>query len=150
MTTQAWSIMPRIRELDEFLARNPSAHATNRDAAGLRESHPEVCFRRLAEGDVSHSKLEGDGEDERLAILEHHHPGTSDAFRRLESDLIDRFAPHERRFSTDHRDDVVDAMVLALTGLLADGDYQTLPGNPTVDARGIPREIVYVEGARPG
>lgn len=60
MTTQAWSFMPRVRELGEELVEFPDAHgAADDSASGVRESHREICFSKLTDRDVSESKPVG-------------------------------------------------------------------------------------------
>lgn len=144
MTTQAWSIMPRIRELDVFFAEFPEAHGTS--SGNVRESHPEVCFKHLNEGDVAQSKLADGGIDERLEILEGYSEGISESYRELEARNIDDLDPHERRFSTNHRDDLVDAMGLAVSASVANGEFDTLPEDPPEDGcRDVPIEIVCAD-----
>lgn len=147
MTTQAWSIMPRIREVDEFFTEFPEAHGTHeRSSGGIRESHPEVCFSHLGQGEGTLSKQDEGGLDQRLSILGRHCPDVEDAYDTLEARHIDDLEPHERRFSTDNRDDIVDAMGLAITAWLAGGSYQTLPEEPPRDLeRKVPVEIVYYD-----
>lgn len=142
MTTQAWSIMPRIRELDVFFAELPEAHGTS--GGNVRESHPEVCFQHL--GEVSKSKLADGGIDERLAILKDYHEGITETYGELVQSNIDDLEAHERRFSTNHRDDLVDAMGLAVAASVADGEFDTLPQQPPGDeTRSVPIEIVYAD-----
>lgn len=138
MTVQAWSLLPRIREVDTFLAHVDEARDT------IRESHPEVVFAYIADGtSVTSSKLTGGGVDARLSILEEHDEGVTDAYRRIVDEKIDSLDPHERGFSASNRDDVVDAMGLAVVAALADGEYTTLPESPASDPhRDLPMEIV--------
>lgn len=143
MTTQAWSIMPRIAEVDTFLQEVDGAADT------VRESHPEVCFQKLSENDVSLGKLSEEGREVRLDILDEHIDEASDAYRGFEKEDIDEPAPHERRFRTTHRDDVVDAMGLATSAHLieeeGEGTESTMPESPIEDGCGLPMEIVYWE-----
>lgn len=146
MTTQAWSFMPRIRELEEFLVEYPNAHGAKRDSiGGIREVHPEISFSKLADGEVTDSKRRSAGEDERKGVLEAVFESAADSYDDLVKSLIDDLEPHERRFRSSHRDDILDAMVLAATAALADGEYRTMPENPPEDERGLPMEIVYTE-----
>lgn len=147
MTTQTWSIMPRVRELDEFIAEFPEAHGGHAGSSnGVRESHPEICFAHLGQDEETVSKLEDGGLDHRLSILEEHCSGVTDSYETLVAQHIDELDAYERRFSTNHRDDIVDAMGLAVTALVADGEFETLPKNPPTDSvREVPVEIVYSE-----
>ena len=143
LTTQAWGIAPRIRELDEFLAEVPEAQGK------VRESHPEVCFAKLNGGEPPEpGKQDDEGIEARLDILEDWEDGTREAYEELIEEYVEPPA-HVRLVSTNDRDDVVDAMALALTVAKADGEFETLPEEPPKDAeRGIPIEIVYVDRRR--
>jgi len=139
LTVQAWNIMPRIRELDEFLATVPGAHGT------VREAHPEVCFAQLGDGPVIPAKDTPEGRDRRLSILADHDAGARAAYERLVDDHIESQPVHARRFRAGSDDDLVDAMCLAMSGWVAGADgLATLPADPPVDdVREVPREIVY-------
>jgi len=58
---QAWGIVPRIREVDEFLDMNPGA----RDR--LSETHPELCFHSLNGRETIPPKNTEDGLPRRKA-----------------------------------------------------------------------------------
>lgn len=79
-----------------------------------------------------------DGFGERLALLQGLHAAA-------ESLVTRAFWQHGGFDAT--RDDVMDAMILALTGRYGAGALLTLPLTPQRDARGLPMEIVYA--ARP-
>ena len=138
LTTQAWGIAPRIRELDEFLAEVSEARGA------VRESHPEVCFAKLNGGEPPESGKQDDGGIEaRLKILEAVESGTRDSYEELIDEYVEPPA-HARLVSTNDRDDVVDAMALALTAAEEEGEFETLPEKPPEDAeREIPIEIVH-------
>lgn len=139
---QAWSIVPRIREVDGFLGE----YAHRLDGTDLRESHPEVCFAALAGGEaIGASKRSEEGRERRLDLLADHLP----APREMLSAVRERFMRPEYApvVGTSATDDVVDAMVLAATAA-ADG-LVTLPDEPGRDFQlGWPMEIV--RPAEPG
>lgn len=143
LSTQAWGIMPRIRELDAFFREVPEAWGQ------VRESHPEVAFAGLrAAGAVVESKLSADGEQVRLDILADVDPESSpaDTFHRLVKEQITEQPAYARRFSADNKDDLLDAMGLAVTAWIAEGEFTTLPEGPDDDPeRGVPREIVAAD-----
>lgn len=60
---QAWSLVPRIREADAFVADHG-------DSRKVLETHPEVCFVTLKGGPLDHSKKTDEGIEERLALLD--------------------------------------------------------------------------------
>lgn len=134
---QAWAIVPRIREVDEFLDTYPGA----RDR--IRETHPEVCFRALKSEPLQHGKRTEAGVDERLDLLTDEHPALADVFE----DIRETYATPEYAPRVSGRDDVLDAMVSAVTAATDDGRLETLPDVPPTDERGLPMEIVYPSGA---
>lgn len=142
MTTQSWSILPRIRELDTFFAEFPDAHGQ------VREAHPEICFTELGGGKASSSSKQTEaGSGERLEILDSFSGyNAREAYEDLKQKHIENLPSWGRRFRTSNEDDLLDAMGLALMSAEADGNFETLPKNPTEDPhRGVPMEIVYYD-----
>lgn len=129
---QAWSFVPRIREVDEFLDRYPSA--TDR----LRETHPEVCFRML-HGDTLPSKHTDAGVDERIAVLADEAPAAIEIYE----ELVDTYTSPAYAPTVGRRHDILDALVAAVTARRAASKLATLPPSPPTDDRGLPMEIVY-------
>lgn len=140
LSSQAWGIVPRIREVDEFLSEVEPGET-------LREAHPEVAFAGLTGGEaISTSKQGDDGIEARLDALEKGFDDASEAFRNLVKKHIDCVAPWQRRIGTANRDDLLDAMVLALIGQCSGGDFETLPVEPSTDeVVGRQIEICYYE-----
>ena len=130
---QAWAIVPRIREVDEFLDTYPGA----RDR--IRETHPEVCFRALNGDPLRHGKHSASGIEERLAILEAEHPELAAVY----DDIRETYATPEYAPRVSGRHDVLDAMVAAVTAASPDAELETFPDAPPTDERGLPMEIVY-------
>jgi len=128
LSRQTWGIVPGIREAD-LLIRN-DARARER----MREAHPEVLFWALAGGTlVAESKKTREGFLARMDLLSAAWPGAEEV-------AAAAFVQHGGfRVS---RDDVVDALAAAVSALGA-GGLQTLPGDPELDALGIPMEMVY-------
>lgn len=134
---QAWSIVPRIREVDEFLDDRPGA----RDR--FRETHPEVCFRALNGGPLDHSPHTGDGIEERREILFSAAPDVVDAYEAaVESFTRPRYAPMITEASH-----ILDGFIAAVAAR-READLATLPPSPPRDARGLPMEIVYPADVR--
>lgn len=138
LTTQAWGFLPRIEEVDVFFAETPAARGT------VRESHPEVCFAALGDGPITAAKTTEEGRNARLAVLDEYDDATA-AYEQLIADHIDDPPTYGRRFRASNRDDILDAMCLALVGWLDEGEIRTLPqGTPPNDPeRDVPMEIVY-------
>ena len=127
LSRQAWNIVPRIKEVDERMT--PVLQAR------IVESHPELAFLTLAGLPMRHNKKVDEGRQERLQLLK----------RAYGRHLVDPQAIRGRYGR--HRpalDDVLDACALALVArriLLGLG--RCLPGNATVDAKGLRMEIWY-------
>ena len=131
LTRQAFAISSKIREVDELIRRDDRARRI------VREVHPEVCFRSLAGAALKDSKKTHNGYLERLSLLN------------AASSSAKEFATATRirdQFSSDVAvDDVLDAMVAALTATVDDSALKTLPSNPPKDTCGLPMQMVYAE-----
>lgn len=139
LTTQAWSLLPCIQAVDDVLA------AINVNE-GVREAHPEVCFGKLGgTTGVATSKQSQLGVDERKRILQEHVPGTAAAYETLVSTHIGDLKPHARRFRASNRDDILDAMALAVTAHLGREGFERF-GGADDPHRDVPMEIVYTTG----
>ena len=79
-------------------------------------------------------KKDAKGEAERLEVLQTVYPRAGRVFREARETLRGRQAT---------RDDLLDALAAAVTGLLGGGKLQTLPASPEKDAHGLPMEMVY-------
>ena len=121
LSKQSSAIIPKIREIDEFL----TAHPEYRNK--IDESHPELCFARL-KGEVLHSKKKDtDGIEERVKIIEQCIPGIHIP------DLNEKAL--ELKCNAD---DLADAICLAVTAKLKSlGMCETIPEQPDVDANGL-------------
>ncbi|MFB6137431.1 MAG: DUF429 domain-containing protein [Halobacteriaceae archaeon] len=131
---QAWAVVPRIREADEFVDYFPGA----RDR--LRETHPEVCFRALKGAPLDASKHTEAGREERRALLAAEHAALGDAV----DDLVEAFTTPSWAPTVRGADDVLDACVAAATAA-RDPDRLTAlteQAPAETDARGLPMEIV--------
>jgi predicted RNase H-like nuclease len=128
LSKQAFSIMPKIRQVDEFLAKCKTARRV------IREVHPEVCFWALSRNrPMRYSKKSEAGFKERLAVLRRGFPV---------SPAIVNAALQAYPRNAVGRDDILDALAAAVTGLRPDR-LATLPDSPTTDALGLRIEIVY-------
>lgn len=100
ISLQAWYICPKVREVDRALQKTPSWQRR------IFEAHPELCFHEIS-GCLLPSKKTGEGQVERLRLLAKFQP---DANQRFDAALEE----YPRRDVA--ADDLLDAMVLALTG----------------------------------
>lgn len=118
---QTINIIPKIRELDEFLSNHPEYK--NR----ILESHPELDFARLHGSVVLSRKKEFTGFSERAAILKKYLPGESF------SGMWDR-----AKELHCNPDDLLDAICLAVTAALSSqGMCETIPAEPEQDDTGL-------------
>ena len=113
ISKQSFLIAPKIRVIDEML------RADARLRSVLRESHPEVCFWALnGAKPMCHNKKTSEGRDERLSLLRRFFPA-ADA---LYEEALTRY-----RRKQAARDDIIDALVLAVSASCGAGRYCTLP-----------------------
>jgi len=130
LTLQSWNITPKIRMLDELLARH--------DGWGERilESHPEWLFNRLNEGMIFQKKNLKKGIRHRLELLSEESECAEEFFRIIKE---------EYRRSEVGEDDIVDAMVLALSAKKStEIGLRTIPETPPRDGTGLPMAIHFV------
>lgn len=133
---QAWSIVPRIREVDEFLDEHPGA----RDR--LLETHPEVCFWALNGGTpLEGTKRTGPGIERRKQLLWEEYPDARVIFE----ESVDRYTSPDYAPMVGGVDDILDALVAAVTARRPDSELSRLPADdvPPTDERGLPMQIVY-------
>lgn len=132
---QAWSIVSRIREVDEFLDMYPGA----RDR--VLETHPEVCFYALnGRNPLEDSKSTEVGIDRRKALLADEHPEAM----RIYEEAVNQYTVPDYAPTVSGVDDIVDALAAAVTARRPPKKRSTLPGpDPPEDGRGLPMQIVY-------
>jgi predicted RNase H-like nuclease len=131
---QAWSIVPRIREVDEFLDTRPGA----RDR--LAETRPELCYYALnGRTPVAEPKTTDAGVERRTALLADEHPEAASICERAR----DRYTTPRYAPTVGRMEDVLDALAAALTARRMPDDCLTLPDAPPTDERGLPMRIVY-------
>ena len=150
LAKQSISIIPKIRELDEFMENHPEYR--NR----ILESHPELVFARLRGRVVWTRKKEFTGFMERVNILDRYLPGKT----------LTGFREKAKEFKCNP-DDLLDAVCLAVTAALsAYGMCETIPENPEPDDKGLymkmtipradiekpcePRKVAVVTGGASG
>lgn len=124
-----WNLIPRIRQVEELLLGEPEAQHL------IREAHPEVLFWGLNGGKpLLWAKRHPLGEEERLAILARVWPEARDFFRQAAVTLPRHLAG---------RDDLLDALALAVTAKVGGRRLMTLPASPPRDSLGLPMQMVY-------
>ena len=123
--------------------RYPSVIGTiGRSIQQMRESHPELCFWALGGGrPMANAKKSPQGFCERYAIPEKIYPHTGA--------MVD-LALHRFRRKDLARDDILDAIVLAVSAGYPAKSIKTVPLDPPRDEMGLPMEIVYAMPATAG
>ncbi len=130
LSKQSWAILPKIREVDALLRDCTKARAI------VREVHPEICFWALAgEEPMKYGKKRREGAEERIELLKSVRPSAGQEFDRA----CNSFPPNKVA-----KDDILDAMVAALTAFANPRELRTLPEEPCRDACGLPMEMVYL------
>ena len=131
---RAWSIVPRIREVDTFLQATPAAQDV------VVETHPELCFFGLADRTpVTDSKRTSAGIERRLQLLADEDIGA----KRLYDDATEFLQPAYAPLIGGPAD-IVDALAAAVTAQRDVDRCETLPsGTHERDECGLPMQMVY-------
>ena len=128
LSVENWNIIPKIREMDCLLSEEPSARGR------IREIHPELCFRGLAGRPMQHAKKRNEGLSERLQLLQSIYPQTADI-------IAHALSTYKRKDVA--RDDILDTLAAAVTGLMGIQNLISIPQEPEFDERGLRMEMVY-------
>lgn len=129
LSQQSWNIVAKIREIDDLLLSQTLLQGV------VRECHPELCFWALNNKQaMQYSKKKEQGRQERLCILENYFASCHQLFEQACSQFL-------RRQVTD--DDIIDAMVCAVTAKHGYNNYSTVPALPEHDVHGLAMEMVY-------
>lgn len=129
VSKQTWFITHKINEMNVFLTEHPALRSN------IKESHPELSFQFLNRNtSLQHQKKTEDGILERLKILRNYEES---AFR-LFNEAISKYKRADLK-----KDDVLDAMCLAITANQVSEDVRTVPENPIKDSLGIEMGIYY-------
>ncbi|AEM77951.1 DUF429 domain-containing protein [Thermoanaerobacter wiegelii] len=136
LSKQVWNIVPKIKEVDEFIIKNPEAIEL------IKESHPEVAFKGLKGEAAKFSKRDEEGYKERIEFLRK-------LFKNFNCEIV------ENKIEGLKRDDIVDALILLMTGILAikgekvGSEICSFPTNfKEKDLLGLPMEIFFVKFSR--
>ncbi len=128
---QTWCIIPRIKEVDQLLRNDKTARAR------IREIHPEVCFWVLnGKSPMGYSKKEKDqkGIQERKRVLISVYPDSEAIFKCAEQKYLRKEVA---------RDDILDALVAAVTAYKGRRGLKSIPEVSECDEHGLPMEMVY-------
>jgi predicted RNase H-like nuclease len=123
ISKQTYFILPKIREVDDFLRARPELHEV------VREVHPEVCFCELVGHPMNYSKKKQSGREERRQALRR-------CFPDLDA-ILDA-----GRVAGLPLEDILDATVACWSALrLADGKGRSLIEPVLHDTTGLPMTI---------
>jgi predicted RNase H-like nuclease len=129
LTKQTFAIMPKIRDVDNFLLNNKAARSR------IKETHPEICFWALAGHPMVHSKKKSEGQTERIKVLESVYPRADD---------IITCAKSTYRRKELAIDDILDAFAAAVTAMLGSKNkFERLPQKLAKDSQGLPMQMLY-------
>jgi len=131
LSKQSWGIVSKIKEVDQLLSIDMSARSH------IREVHPELCFWALNHGKPMQYSKTKKGEQafsERTLVLGNLYPCTEK--------IVDFALQKYRRYEVA-RDDILDALVAAVTAYKGEQGLTSIPENRQRDSRGLPMEMVY-------
>ncbi|MGL4514505.1 MAG: DUF429 domain-containing protein [Lacipirellulaceae bacterium] len=128
LSLQAWNIVPKIREVRLALENCP-------DLSGrVIETHPELCFARLAGSAIVASKKTAEGIERRERALA----------ATFGVSVTRSFVDRARSNRGVKGDDALDALAAWTTALrVARGEATSLPNAPPRDSLGLELAIVY-------
>lgn len=126
LSEQTIAILPKMREVDEFLLENKVYMNV------IKESHPEVCFARLNGAVLMTNKSERDGITDRVQVLSMYLPDLSEEIVRASAKTLGC-----------KPDDILDAICLAVTANLdAQGKTEIIPEKPSTDDKELKMQMV--------
>ena len=129
LSKQTWNITGKIREVDSLLIENNEAKKI------FIESHPEICFAALANGNpMKYYKKNESGIKERLSIL-----NLNSNFKISINDLEFQ----KSKMKNVKIDDILDAWILAVSAIKGKENLQFLPEKYELDSKGLPMRIAY-------
>jgi len=129
LSQQSWNIVPKIREIDNLLLSQTPLQGV------VRECHPELCFWALnGRQAMQYNKKKEQGKQERLSILEKYFAPCHQLVAQAASQYLRRQLAY---------DDIIDAMVCAVTAKHGYNNYTTVPATPERDVHGLAMEMVY-------
>ena len=133
ISRQAFGIVPQIAQIDKIMA-------SSERPSNVREVHPELCFWALNnKEDMKYTKGTSEGIDERKKVLRCSELQTDEIFACARSKY-----PHTTVVKDD---DILDALVAAVTAKLGYTDAYTLQSIPAIpqwdEEKCLRMEMVY-------
>ncbi len=132
LSKQTFGIIPKIREVDNFIR----SEYYNPRKKRIREVHPEVCFWGLNGcSEMEYNKKSALGICARIQLL--------GAYIKDVNKIFDKTRSRYKKNQVAD-DDIIDALVCAVTALFNES-LSTSPPTPETDINKIPMEIVYYQ-----
>jgi len=129
LSIQAWNISPKIKQADDLMCNSEEARRR------IRESHPEICFWTLAGGKpMVYNKKTELGIEERLSLLKN----IDYIFEQIFHEALQAFKRKDLA-----KNDILDAIALAVTAASPSETLCTIPEKPERDLKNLPMEILY-------
>jgi len=129
LSKQVINIIPKIRQVDELICRVKTAKYI------IKEIHPELCFWGINGGNpMKHRKKTDKGFRERIEVLQAVYDQT---------EAVVKYSLKKYRRRHVARDDIADALVAAVTGVLGKGKGEFIPQNGEYDSNGLPMRMLY-------
>jgi len=136
ISIQAWNIVPKIIEVDQFLIKNKGFQSK------VFEAHPEVCFAGLNNGvPMLEKKSKSEGIKERIDLLQKYFSKSNSIVKKGREQFLKKEVKD---------DDLVDALILAVTGFLGEKDgYEFIKDDPIKqDVHGLEMKMIYCKNAK--
>ncbi|WP_319469739.1 DUF429 domain-containing protein [uncultured Pseudodesulfovibrio sp.] len=130
LSEQSLGIVKKMKEVDSFLLETEGAREI------VLESHPELCFAKMAGSPMEYAKKDFLGGLERLRIIRNFVP-------EVEGMLAGSRALYPR--SAVEADDMLDAFILAVTAWKGQGRLTPMPDPPEIDGRGLRMAVWYYD-----
>ena len=129
LSKQIWGIISKIKEVDQLLSSDIDARSR------IREIHPEVCFWALNNGEAMKlSKKKWGGYLERRKVLLSVYPYTEV----IVNDALRKYPLYKVA-----RDDILDALVAAVTSSKGIRGLLFIPETVEFDSKGLPMQMGY-------
>lgn len=128
LSKQSWFISNKIKQVDDLLTNSLASRK-------LREVHPEICFWGLnRRKSMKYKKKTPEGFDERLDVIRN-------VYKECD-ELVEEVLSKYKRYEVA-KDDVLDALIGAVTARFGFNSLKTIPVAPEYDEKGLPMEMIY-------
>lgn len=133
ISIQAWNIVPKMKDVDQFILKNKTYQGK------IYESHPEICFAGLNNGlPMKEKKSIKEGIFERINLIEKYYTKSNSIFEKGRKEFMKKEVKD---------DDLIDAIVLAVTGVLGEKHGFSFISNHPIkqDIHGNDMKMIYFD-----